>query len=151
LTDLSALQVNSLRSLVHAVLLTILLCACVLQISLWSERSQTLTTPSPEPLAKRSREFGSFANVYTPSSCPRPSCAMNGAANTLSSLVAFTALTYSRALAKGCSAGSRFRAVFSTKLSVRWAVWGFERVFIFYNSRFVSNLFSKCSTEKFAP
>ena len=63
LMDLSAAQVRSFRSFVQQIPLTIFSCAWVDHVSSRLVRSQTLTTPSPLPLAKRSRDSGSFAMV----------------------------------------------------------------------------------------
>lgn len=103
---LSEAQVRTLPSLFQARPLTTLSWALVCHISSLAGRSHTFTTPSPEALANLSREDGSFAIIYTPSTCPLPNEDRKGFANMRSTLVALRARVYSLALSKGCSAGS---------------------------------------------
>jgi len=89
-------------------------CACACHFSFLLVKSHTLTTPSPLPLAKCSRELGSLANAYTPSTCPGSKSPRKGCANMRSTLVALRALVYSRARSKGCRLGSRLRVTLTT-------------------------------------
>lgn len=89
-------------------------CACACHFSSLLVKSQTFTMPSPLPLAKCSREFGSFAKEYTPSTCPGSKLPRKGCANMRSTFVALRALVYSRARSNGCWLGSRFRVTLET-------------------------------------
>lgn len=117
----SAAQVRSFWSRVHSIPLTMFSCAVVCQIeSSRSVRSQTLTTPSPLPLANLSRELGSLAIEYTPSTWPLPSWPMNGLACIRSNLTALRALWYSRARSNGWRAESRLRGTLAASEPGGW-------------------------------
>ena len=82
--------------------LTMFSCALACHISSLLVKSHTLTIPSPLPDAKCSRELGSFAKEYTPSTWPGSKLPRKGCANMRSTLVALRALVYSRARSNGC-------------------------------------------------
>lgn len=65
----------------------------------------TVTSPSQAPDNRKLREVGCLHKQLTPSLCPS-NAPINGLANTLSSFVAFSALTYSLGASRGCKFGS---------------------------------------------
>ena len=70
--------------------------------------NDTHTPPSQLPLAIVVREPGFLVKTSTASVCPSR-LSTNGFANILSIFAAFSARVRSRARAKGCNNGSRFR------------------------------------------
>lgn len=107
-------HVISFLSRVQHMPLTKFSCACACHFSSLLVKSQTLTMPSPLPLAKCSSELGSFANEYTPSTWPGSKSPRKGCANMRSTFVAFRALVYSRARSNGWRLGSKFLVTLAT-------------------------------------
>lgn len=110
----------SFLSRVQHMPLTRFSCACACHFSSLLVKSQTLTMPSPLPLAKCSRELGSLAKEYTPSTWPGSKSPRKGCANMRSTFVALRALVYSRARSNGCRLGSRFLVTLATLEPGAW-------------------------------